>query len=315
MTQLQQPHKPVMLQEVLQNLSPKNDEVYLDCTFGAGGYSRAILSSAHCKLYAIDRDKTALATAEKLAEEFSKNFVFISGKFSDSAKLLAEKSVSELDGIVLDIGVSSMQLDDKSRGFSFDSAARLDMRMDQTQSWSAYEVVNEVGEDELNYIIKNFGEEPKARSIAKKIVKTREVAPITTCSELAQIVRSFYRGHFKIDPATKTFQALRIHVNQELEELKQVLNSSVTLLKKGGRLVVVSFHSLEDQIVKNFIKEQSGLSQTISRYAPQVVHDQAKQNQIKNFRPVNKAAISPSEEEVAVNPRARSAKLRAAIKI
>lgn len=315
MTLQPQAHTPVMLQEVLKNLSPKNDEIYLDCTFGAGGYSRAILSSANCKVYAIDRDKTALPFAARLSQDFPKNFTFVSGKFSDSQKLLAEKNIFEVDGIVLDIGVSSMQLDNRSRGFSFDSAARLDMRMDQSQGLSAFEVVNEASEDELARIIREFGEEAKARSIAKKIVKTREITPIATCYELAQIVRSFYRGHFKTDPATKTFQALRIFVNQELEELKEALNSSVTLLKKGGRLVVVSFHSLEDQIVKNFIKQQAGLDKSISRYAPQVVHEAAEQNQLKNFQIISKSAITPSEEEVAANPRARSAKLRVAIKI
>lgn len=303
-----------MLNEVLQNLAPKDGETYLDCTFGAGGYSRAILSAANCKLYAIDRDQLAESFAADLKNDFPQNFTFLKGKFSDSQKLLAEKNIEQIDGMVLDIGVSSMQLDDRSRGFSFDSFDRLDMRMDRNQSLSAYEVVNETSEAELAEIIKEFGEEPKARPIAKKIVKLREEKPIETCHELAEIVRSFYRGNFKTDPATKTFQAIRIHVNQELEELKTALKSSVTLLKKGGRLVVVSFHSLEDQIVKKFIKSQSGEDQIASRYIPQALYQAQQQEKINNFKAVNRSSISASVEETLENPRARSAKLRAAIR-
>lgn len=304
-------HQPVLLQEMLTNLAPKNGEVYLDATFGAGGYSRAILQSANCKLYAVDRDENAKKFAAKLEKEFPKNFTFLRGKFSESAELLAEKNVTELDGMVLDIGVSSMQFDDKERGFSFDSDARLDMRMDQQSALTAFEVVNESSEEELAKIIKEFGEEPKARSIARKIVERRKTAPIETCSDLAKIVRSFYHGYFKTDPATKTFQALRIFVNQELDELKAALASSVTLLKKGGRLVVVSFHSLEDQIVKNFLKEEAGLDKTVSRYQPEV----AAVNLVKNFQIITRSVIAPTEEEIAANPRARSSRMRVAVRI
>jgi 16S rRNA (cytosine1402-N4)-methyltransferase len=304
-------HNPVMLKEVLQNLSPRPSETYLDCTFGAGGYSRAILKSANCQLYAIDRDSLAQKFANHLAQEFPKNFHFLPGKFSQAGELLAQKDVKELDGMVLDIGVSSMQLDDRERGFSFDSDAKLDMRMDRTSGLTAYDVVNQASEIELSYIIKEFGDEPKARAIAKKIVKIRTEKPIETCRELAQIVRSFYRGNFKTDPATKTFQAIRIHVNQELEELKAALNSSVTLLKKGGRLVVVSFHSLEDRIVKNFLKEEAGLNRAVSRYLPE--NTQADQD--NNFALMCKSAITPSEQELKENPRSRSAKMRVAVRL
>ncbi len=304
-------HKPVMLQEVLKNLTPKKGEIYLDGTFGAGGYSRAILESENCKLYAIDRDETAKKFAKNLEEKFGNRFVFLRGKFSESEKLLAEKNVAELDGMVFDIGVSSMQFDDKSRGFSFDSDAKLDMRMDQSSYPSAFEIVNEASEEELARIIKEFGEEPKARQIAKKIIAARAAKPITSCRDLAEIVRSLYFGYSKTDAATRTFQALRIFVNQELDELKAALASSVTLLKKGGRLVVVSFHSLEDQIVKNFLKKEAGLDQTFSRYQP--VNSQEKSH--KNFHVITKSAISPSKEEVAMNPRARSAKMRVAVKL
>ncbi len=304
-------HKPVLLNEMLENLAPKKGEVYLDATFGAGGYSQAILEKADCKLYAIDRDESAKRFAVKLEKNFPKNFTFLRGKFSESAELLAEKNVTKLDGMVLDIGVSSMQFDDKERGFSFDSEAKLDMRMDQESALTAFEVVNEFSESELAQIIKEFGEEPKAKLIARKIVETRKAAPIVSCNDLAKIVRSFYHGYFKTDPATKTFQALRIFVNQELEELKCALASSVTLLKKGGRLVVVSFHSLEDQIVKNFLKKEAGLDQTVSRYSPEI----SQQNSVKNFQIITRSVISPSEEEIASNPRARSSRMRVAVKL
>lgn len=304
-------HKPVMLQEVLQNLQIKNGETYLDCTFGFGGYSSAILKSANCNLYAVDRDISVQKFAQKLSAEFPKNFTFLPGKFSDIVALLAEKNVREIDGMVLDIGVSSMQLDDKDRGFSFDSDARLDMRMDQNSHPSAYEVVNEMSEKDLANIIKKFGDEPKAKQIAKRIIAQRAQEPITSCRNLANIVRSLYLGHSKIDAATRTFQAIRIFVNRELEELKEALQASLQLLKKGGRLVVVSFHSLEDVIVKKFLKEEAGLAQTFSRY--QAISEEQKKS--ANFQIINKSAISPSDEEIAQNPRARSAKMRVAIRI
>lgn len=304
-------HKPVMLEEVLENLQVKNDGVYFDGTFGAGGYSTAILESAKCKLYALDRDESVKKFTEKLQKKFGERFVFLHGKFSDCKNLLAEQSASQLDGMVFDIGVSSMQLDDKSRGFSFDSDDKLDMRMDRNASLSAYEVVNEASEEELQRIIKEFGEEPKAKKIAQKIVAARAVKPVSSCRDLANIVRSLYFGYSKTDAATRTFQALRIYVNQELDELKAALASSLTLLKKGGRLVVVSFHSLEDGIVKNFLKKEAGLDQTFSRYQP--IFEQEKSP--KNFQLITKSAISPSAEEVAANPRARSAKMRVAVKL
>lgn len=305
-------HKPVLFDEMLQNLAPKNGETYLDATFGAGGYSKGILQKADCKLYAIDRDELAQNFADNLKKQFPKNFTFLRGKFSQAAELLAQENVSEIDGMVLDIGVSSMQLDDKSRGFSFDSDAKLDMRMDQKSDLSAFEVVNEFSEADLAKIIKEFGEEPKAKAIAKKIVLLRKSSPINSCSDLAKIVRSFYHGYFKTDPATKTFQALRIFVNQELDELKLALASSITLLKKGGRLVVVSFHSLEDQIVKNFLKKEAGLDVSFSRYQP--VEFEQKES-VKNFQIINKSAITPTQEEIAINPRSRSSKMRVAIKL
>jgi 16S rRNA (cytosine1402-N4)-methyltransferase len=304
-------HKPVLLQQMLANLAPQDGEVYLDATFGAGGYSRAILTAANSIVYAVDRDENVRNFADKLAKDFPQNFTFLAGKFSESAALLAKKNITRLDGMVLDIGVSSMQLDDKKRGFSFDSEAKLDMRMDQQNSLTAYQIVNNAREAELAKIIREYGGEPKAKKIAKKIITARKNKSIISCLDLANIVRSVYHGYFKIDPATRTFQALRIFVNQELEELKSVLASSLNLLNKNGRLVVVSFHSLEDGIVKNFLKKESGLEHLVSRYQP----ENKQISSTKNFYIVNKSAISPSKEEIAANPRSRSAKMRVAIKI
>lgn len=302
-------HKPVLLNEMIEALSPKDNEIYLDGTFGAGGYSKAILQKANCKVFAIDCDESAKRFSAQLEKEFPNRFKLLNGKFSNCQELLAKENITKIDGMVFDIGVSSMQFDDLNRGFSFDSNARLDMRMDNNQSLSAFEVVNEFSEKELEKIIKEFGEERKAKLIAKRIVANRKIKEIETCLELAKIARSFYYGHFKTDPATKTFQAIRIFVNQELEELKLALNASISLLQDNGRLVVVSFHSLEDKIVKDFFKKQSGLDKAISRYEPEEENDEE-----INFYLNKKSAISPSEEEIKNNPRSRSAKLRVGFK-
>ena len=305
-------HNPVMLKEVLENLAIRDGEIYVDGTFAAGGYSSAILQQADCKLFAFDRDISVEKFAKKIKEKFGEKFIFNNNKFSQIFEVLNEIGVNQIDGLVLDIGVSSMQLDERDRGFSFDSNEKLDMRMDRNQSLSAFEVVNHESEENLARIIKEFGEEIKAKNIAKKIVTLRQNNPIKNCSDLAKIVRSFYYGYHKIDPATKTFQALRIFVNQELEELKLVLEASIKLLKKGGRLVVVSFHSLEDKIVKDFLKEQAGLNLSYSRYQPEC---SLPKNQKNNFKIITKSALCPSKEEVDLNPRARSAKMRVAIRL
>jgi 16S rRNA (cytosine1402-N4)-methyltransferase len=303
-------HKSVLLNEVIMHLAPKNGETYLDATFGAGGYSLAILESAKCHVYGVDRDESAKKFAAQLEKKFPKNFTFLSGKFSESQSLLAEKGVEQVDAMIFDLGVSSMQFDEMERGFSFDSEAKLDMRMDQKNPFSAFEAVNEMKEEDLRKIIKEFGEEPKAKLIAKKIVQERKIKPITSCKELADIVRSLYYGYSKTDPATRTFQAFRIFVNQELEELKRALEASISLLKVGGRLIVVSFHSLEDSIVKSFLKKEAGLDQERSRYVPLNL-DAAK----VNFRILSKSAIQPSVEELKENNRARSSKMRVAVRV
>lgn len=303
-------HKPVLLKEVLQFMNCQDDEIYLDGTFGAGGYSKALLKAANCQVLAFDKDDSVKKFADELKLEYDNRFNFFNYSFAEISSQLKEFGISGLDGIVYDFGVSSMQLDDKSRGFSFDSDVRLDMRMNKKAAMSAYQVVNELSENELYQIIKEFGEERKAKLIAKKIIEQRQLAKIESCKELADIVRSFYKGYHKIDPATKTFQAIRIYVNDELDEIKKSLSQAVELLKEGGRLITVSFHSLEDSIVKNFFKKEAGLDVTFSRYEPVINNNESS----KTLRILTKSAIKPDSDEIKDNPRSRSSRLRAAVK-
>jgi len=306
-------HKSVLFDEVITNLEVCDNKVYVDGTFGAGGYSRAILSKADCTLYAFDRDLTVEKFANNLRDEFSDRFNFIHDKFSNMKNSLENIGVKEVDGIVLDLGVSSMQLDEDDRGFSFNSKARLDMRMDNSIGISAFDVVNHKSEKELSDIIRNFGEDRKHRQIAKNIIKHREKAEINTAIELANIIREVYGKYNpkKIDPATKTFQAIRIFINDELGELKKALNDALDLLKKGGKLLVVSFHSLEDSYVKKFFRDNSGYNdRNISRYVPQDLQ----QSNDHKLSVLNAKAIKPSQQEIDNNIRARSSRLRTAIK-
>jgi len=297
-------HFPVMLPEVLQNLKPNDGEVFVDATFGNGGYTEAILKNADCRVIAIDRDPTVLNRVDELKSLYGERFEFRSGCFGNIADLITEK----VDGFVFDIGVSSMQLDQAERGFSFAKTAPLDMRM-SCDGISAADIVNKTPEKELADIIYKYGEERKSRQIAAKIVAFRQNKPIETTTELANIIYSVvHHTPNAIDPATRTFQALRIAVNKELEELQNGLNAAIDLLKTKGRIVVVSFHSLEDRIVKNFFKDKSGNNANVSRYLPQ--------NTLTNnaiLTNVSKA-ITASQNEIEVNPRSRSAKLRSAIK-
>lgn len=296
-------HYPVMLAEVLEALSPKDGEVYVDATFGNGGYTEAILKAAKCKVIAIDRDPSVLKRTDELAKKYGERFQFVSGKFGDFASLITSK----VDGAVFDIGVSSMQLDEAERGFSFAKDAPLDMRM-SSHGETAADVVNTMDEKELADVIYEFGEEKKSRQIAAKIALYRKTKKIETTKELAEIIYTVIHKRFgEIDPATRTFQALRIYVNNELGELKSGLEGATNLLKPSGRLVVVDFHSLEDRIVKNFLNEKAGKEESVSRYMPE------KKN-LKNiiFAKVSKA-IKPTEKEIEENPRSRSAKLRYAV--
>jgi 16S rRNA (cytosine1402-N4)-methyltransferase len=308
------PHIPVMVNEVVAALAPRANEIYVDATFGAGGYSRAILGAASCRVVGIDRDPNVRLLADALARDFPGHFLFLAGRFSAMLSLLADAGVSQVDGIVMDLGVSSMQLDNRERGFSFHGDAPLDMRMSQ-DGMSAANLVNEAGEEEIAEILYRYGEERASRKIAKAIVAARALEPITRTKQLAELI-SGVRGVEKrpgIHPATRSFQALRIAVNEELHELEAALSASIALLKPGGRLVVVTFHSLEDRIVKQFMKEQSGGQESGSRHDPRAYL--VAQNDIPAaFTLPQKKALAPGQKELGINPRARSAKLRIAVK-
>lgn len=299
-----QKHFPVMLPEVLENLAPHDGEVYVDATFGNGGYSEAVLQAAHCKVIAIDRDPTVLPRVQELKSLYGDRFDFKSGCFGSLSQLIT----TPVNGFMFDIGVSSMQLDQAERGFSFAKEAPLDMRM-SCSGETAADLVNTLPEKELADLIYKYGEERKSRQIAAKIVAYRKNKPIKTTTELADIIYSVvHKTPHSIDPATRTFQALRIEVNHELDELENGLKSAVSLLSSQGRIVVVSFHSLEDRIVKNFFREQSGGNAHVSRYLPQ--------NTVKPIAVLANVskAITPSQKELELNPRSRSAKLRVAHK-
>ena len=301
-------HIPVLLSEVLTALGPEDGDIIIDGTFGAGGYSRAILEAADCRVSAIDRDTEALANAPALASDFPDRFEGVLGRYSDMESLASENGIEAADGIVLDIGVSSMQLDEPERGFSFAKDGPLDMRMG-ADGLSAADVVNTFEEAQIAEIIYVFGEERRSRAIAKAIVRTRAEAPIARTGTLADIVAGVLgrgRDHTK-HPATRTFQALRLYVNAELEQLAEGLSAAERLLKPGGRLVVVTFHSLEDRIVKRFFTSRSAPPQKGSRHLP----DHEGKEFLPSFQLLNRRPVEPSEDEVRSNPRARSARLRA----
>ncbi|MDR0571227.1 MAG: 16S rRNA (cytosine(1402)-N(4))-methyltransferase RsmH [Rickettsiales bacterium] len=295
------PHIPVMLKEVLDYLQPKDGENILDGTFGAGGYARAILDNCNCNVTGVDRDEQVRCFADEIIRIYGSRFKFYNLKFSEVKSVLKENS---LDGIVLDLGVSSMQLDEGSRGFSFNKDALLSMTMGRNNI-TAFDVVNTYTETEIADIIYRYGEERKSKVIAKKIIQSR---PINSTTELAVAVRKCFsdkRG--KIDNATKTFQALRIYVNDELFELRTILVDSIGLLKSGGRLIVVSFHSLEDKIVKDFFNENSNSkTKKINKYR--------EESEKTIFKILTKRPVVVSEEESNKNHRARSAKLRGVTK-
>jgi 16S rRNA (cytosine1402-N4)-methyltransferase len=310
MSQHAAPHIPVMLAEVLTALAAKEGDIVVDGTFGAGGYSKGILGAAKCRVVALDRDPDVQLLADALARETPGHFLFLPGRFGAMLSLLSGAGIEKVDAIVLDIGVSSMQLDQGERGFSFRADAPLDMRMERS-GISAYDVVNSYDEGDLIRIFREYGEEKNAKRIARAIVAARAISPIATTKQLVAIIESasFVRGHDKIHPATRTFQAIRIEVNQELEELKSALEASLALLKPGGRLVVVTFHSLEDRIVKHFMQSHSAKAQGASRHLPMAL---VKTEKAAAFSHVSR--MLPNDAEIARNPRARSATLRLAIR-
>ena len=308
-------HVPVLCREVVAALQPQDGGVYVDGTFGAGGYSRALLEAAACRVYGIDRDPSAIAAGRAAEMTSDGRLVLVEGRFGDMDELLHERGVSEVDGVALDLGVSSMQIDRAERGFSFRYDGPLDMRMSQSGA-SAADVVNRAGEQELADIIFQYGEEKRSRRIAHAIVEARRQKPIERSGELAAIVRKAAGGQRDgIDPATRTFQALRIHVNDELGELQRGLTAASALLRSGGRLAVVSFHSLEDRIVKTFVREGSGALPRGSRLAPSALASEARAGRPATLRAATRKPIEPGPGEIEANPRARSARLRVAEKL
>jgi 16S rRNA (cytosine1402-N4)-methyltransferase len=301
-------HIPVMLSEVLGALQPKDGDIVVDGTFGAGGYAKAILDAADCKVIAIDRDAEAFALAGSLAEDYPGRLIAMLGRYAEMESLAASEGVSAVDGVALDLGVSSMQLDQAERGFSFAKDGPLDMRMG-ADGPTAADLVNTLGEKELADIIYVFGEERRSRAIAKAIVKRRAEAPIARTGELADIVIGVL-GRKRDDtkhPATRTFQALRLYLNAELEELAEGLCAAERLLKTGGRLVVVTFHSLEDRIAKRFFASRSASGPKGSRHLP----DMGGEEIAPSFQLINRRPLEPGNDEIRANPRARSARLRA----
>jgi 16S rRNA (cytosine1402-N4)-methyltransferase len=299
-----------MLQEVIAALAPQDGKVYVDSTFGAGGYSRAILEAAACTVYGIDRDPDAVKRGKQL-ENIEKRFTILEGNFSNLDHLLKDANVGPVDGIVFDLGVSSPQLDEADRGFSFQKDGPLDMRMEK-KGPTAADVINTLSEKELADIFWRYGDEPKSRAIAKAIVEQRKTRPFTRTLELADLIHTICKKkpHQKIDPATKTFQALRIHLNQELQSLEKGLQAAEKALAPQGRLVVVSFHALEDERVKKFLRQQSGDNPNPSRHCPVPL----KTTTSPSFLTRERKSQKPSTQEIAQNPRARSARLRWAIR-
>jgi len=302
------PHVSVLLAEVVEALAPRPGGVYLDGTFGAGGYSRALLAQAEgCRVVAIDRDPTAAVRGRALEVEAAGRFTFLSARFGDMDAALGDGAAGTLDGVALDIGVSSMQIDEAERGFSFAKDGPLDMRMERAGP-SAADLVNDTAEEDLADLIFRYGEERLSRRIARAICAARRVTPITRTAQLADLVRSVVPRHPDgIDPATRTFQALRIAVNDELGELARGLAAAERLLAPGGRLAVVTFHSLEDREVKEFMKRRAGAAANPSRHLPSAGDGPA-----PSFTLVHRRALRPGPEETAVNPRSRSARLRVA---
>lgn len=293
-------HKPVLLEEVVKILSPRDGKTYLDCTFGGGGHTRRILESADCKVVSLDRDPAAIERAKAVSADYPDRFEFRPLAFSDLDMLGGESFA----GILFDFGVSSFQLDTPERGFSFMREGPLDMRMDTTKGFTAREYIESADESELVEILREYGEEPRARKIARAIIAAREADKISTTAELAKAIAEAAPSHERIHPATRAFQALRIKVNDELGEIERALPKAFAALESGGVMAAISFHSLEDRIVKKFFKKAAGRPE--DRFDTSFVQDRVKLAELLTRKP-----ILPSEEETANNPKSRSAKLRA----
>jgi len=298
-------HVSVLGREAVEMLAPRDGGIYVDATFGAGGYSRAILGTPGTRVIGIDRDRSAITGGFDLVDDSDGRLTLVEDRFSNLIEICTAQGIAAVDGVVMDVGVSSMQLDQGERGFSFRLGGPLDMRMGHDGPTAA-DVVAKASETDLANIIYIFGEERHSRGVARAIVAARKDAPITTTQGLADIVGKVVRSKpNEIHPATRTFQALRIFVNEELDELHLALSASERVLKPGGRLVVVSFHSLEDRIVKDFFNAR-GKAASGSRHLPEVAQA------APSFQILTKRPVTPGDTEIAANPRARSAKLRAA---
>ena len=298
-------HIPVLGRQAVEMLKPHDGGIYVDATFGAGGYSRAILEIAGTRVIGIDRDRSAVTAGFDLVDRSDGRLTLVEDRFSNLAEICAAQGVNSVDGVVMDVGVSSMQLDEADRGFSFRLGGPLDMRMGHDGPTAA-DVIAKASEADLASIIYIFGAERHSRGVARAIVAARKQAPVVTTRALADIVaKVVWSKPNEIHPATRTFQALRIFVNEELDELHLALSAAERVLKPGGRLVVVSFHSLEDRIVKNFLVERARAVGG-SRHLPEIAQA------APSFSILTKRPLTPDEAEIAANPRARSAKLRAA---
>jgi 16S rRNA (cytosine1402-N4)-methyltransferase len=304
-------HVPVLLDEVRALLQPERGGTFVDCTVGLGGHARMVLEGGATRLIAIDRDPDALAVARTALAEFGERVSFVHADYRELGAVLDAQGIAEVSGLLADLGVSSLQLDQDGRGFSFRRDEPLDMRMDRTAGETAAELIDRVDEHELADVIYQFGEERRSRQVARAIVMARSQAPITTTGRLAEIVRRGVaaRGWQRIDPATRTFQALRIWVNRELDGLDSFIGSAGARLQLEGRLAVIAFHSLEDRVVKHTLRELSRAPSLEERAAARQAAGEVV------LRVLTKHPLVASEAEAAANPRARSAKLRAAVRV
>jgi len=302
-----QPHISVLLNEVIEGLAINDGALLVDGTFGAGGYSKAFLGAASCRVFGIDRDPSAVARGREIESNYDGRLRVLEGRFGEMVELLAAEGIDAINGVALDLGVSSMQLDQAERGFSFQKDGPLDMRMEKAGP-SAADLVNSLPEAELADILWRYGEERHSRRVARAIVADRKETPFTTTRQLAEMIRRVVpRSNDGIDPATRAFQGLRIAVNDELGEVERGLAAAERLLAPGGRLAVVSFHSLEDRAVKDFLRRRSGSEAQPSRHMPVAASSRA-----PSFRLIGRKAVQPTEDECRNNPRARSARLRIA---
>jgi 16S rRNA (cytosine1402-N4)-methyltransferase len=300
-------HHPVLVVEVVEALSPKSGAVYLDATFGRGGYSRAILDAAPCQVIAIDRDPDAIAAGQDMISEYQGRLTLMEGRFSDLKDILHHLTLPAVDGIVFDFGVSSPQLDQADRGFSFRQDGPLDMRMEKS-GISAKDFINSAKEKDIADVLWRFGEERASRRIARAIIKARDESPISTTFELAHIIRGILPRPKpgQIDPATRSFQAIRIHINDELAEIDAALPAALACLHPHGRLAVVAFHSLEDRLVKTFMMNEAGKAPRPSRHLPDLPE------QPPRLTLISRKPITATDKEMDINPRSRSARLRVA---